>query len=438
MNKVVFFILWVVGLAATIFGVVILINTATFDEDLVPEIVTIKNIQAKPFSDEDALPALYAIHGSLDQDFQALTEKFRHALNQEIKQTGLDFLSFDVFETLAEIDQYLPWPEGYPDCRIRNDSQCMSKLFNALKQKPLTDATYLALLSRYQALTQKTVFSDQTQLNFDSPFTPFSLPIRLQKLYLATEYIEQDPDLFFITALKDFNFWRMVLKESHLLITKMVAVTAMRHDIAIISEGVKQGRLNAALLLKDKHQMLPLNQDEMNMERTFEYEFKYSMDLVYAIEDEPEYAVGFFDFFQPKATLNLNYDVMTRPAKKLAAFDSLELFNYIKQAKSGVVDDQLSLWQPRNWYNFVGKSLIKVAAPNYFDYFGRVHDTNGMIHLLNLQMELAKHPELPAEQVIFQSKWVNPYTMNPMSYDALKQRIYFECLDESSVCELYL
>jgi len=72
------------------------------------------------------------------------------------------------------------------------------------------------------------------------------------------------------------------------------------------------------------------------------------------------------------------------------------------------------------------------------DYIARVHDLNGMLQLLKLQLEISQNDSRSAAQVVANSKYINPYTLEPMSYDEKDHRIYFECLDKTSTCELNL
>ena len=81
---------------------------------------------------------------------------------------------------------------------------------------------------------------------------------------------------------------------------------------------------------------------------------------------------------------------------------------------------------------------MTVAMPAYKDYIGRVHDLNGMFYLLKLQIEIALNPEKAVAQVIVQSQYSNPYTLEPMQYNSATHSIYFECMDKTSVCELGL
>ena len=69
----------------------------------------------------------------------------------------------------------------------------------------------------------------------------------------------------------------------------------------------------------------------------------------------------------------------------------------------------------------------------------RIHDLDGMLALLRLKIEIKLNPETAAAKVIASSKERNPYTQQPMGYDAEGQRIYFVCADRTSdVCELSL
>ncbi|VAW44047.1 hypothetical protein MNBD_GAMMA02-600, partial [hydrothermal vent metagenome] len=144
------------------------------------------------------------------------------------------------------------------------------------------------------------------------------------------------------------------------------------------------------------------------------------------------------DFFQPQATHNFNYLHTTKPLKKVSALNTAEFYQYLESDQPAEDFAPPVKWLPSMLYNPVGKILISYAIPAYTDYIARVHDLNGMFYLLKLQIEIALNPNRPVEQVITSSKYTNPYTLEPMSYNQDTHSIYFKCLDKTSSCELDL
>ena len=126
--------------------------------------------------------------------------------------------------------------------------------------------------------------------------------------------------------------------------------------------------------------------------------------------------------------------VLLNVSKKNAA----AFYDYITSQQYEADTSAPFSWSPATLYNPSGKMLIGLAVPAYTDYIARMHDLNGMIHLLKLQIEIALNPEQNLEQVIAQSQYTNPYTLEPMSYNKDSHSIYFECMDKHSVCELNL
>ncbi|MCF6262872.1 MAG: hypothetical protein L3J24_04720, partial [Xanthomonadales bacterium] len=93
MNRIKKFLLYLFGFAALLLIITVVINLPAFDEELLPEVAAIKNIQAEPFARDNAYLALLAINGPSGKTLQQATEEVRSFLNQKIAETGVDYLS---------------------------------------------------------------------------------------------------------------------------------------------------------------------------------------------------------------------------------------------------------------------------------------------------------------------------------------------------------
>ncbi|MDR2875462.1 MAG: hypothetical protein LBV44_05990, partial [Methylobacillus sp.] len=85
--------------------------------------------------------------------------------------------------------------------------------------------------------------------------------------------------------------------------------------------------------------------------------------------------------------------------------------------------------QPWALRNYVGNVLLSIAIPDYAAYIERAHDVEGYHRLIRLQIA-ALHERVPPGQM---ADWLagqapelkNPYTLQPMQWDAATQSLVF-------------
>jgi hypothetical protein len=438
MNKIKKTILFTFGLALTVFVITWVINMPLFDETLLPEVQAIKNIKAKPYSEKNAYPALLAIHNKGD-DLLSETTKIRHLLNKKIEDKGLDFFDNEEYSQYVMKGLDKEWQTDNSSCQTRRESDCMAVFIEQLTSSQLQNQRLSNQLNKYHQLIKMTDFSDPVHMDLDAPFLSWSPIMALQKFYLAQSYLESDMGAFIETAQQDQQFYRMLLDESHLLITKMVSVALIRNNLTAVSYALKQKQLSETELQLLQNKTLPIGGKGTDITQIFEFEFKYGMNFFEdeALKEDLK-VFGLFDFFQPNATHNAAFKVIKVPMEKLSNLDAPDFYNLIQSGDHIKEGKVFPTWSPATLYNPVGKSFLTYNLPAYTDYLARIHDLNGMINLLKLQIELALNTGHPKTEVIAQSKYVNPYTLEPMNYNEETNRIYFQCMDKSSVCELTL
>ncbi len=437
MKKIKKTLLYLLGLIALLLMVTVVINLPVFDEELLPEVVAIKNIQAEPYSENNAYPALIAINGTSGKSLKEESEAVRSILNHKIADTGLDYLNAAEFETLIGKDHDESWLNSYSSCKSRSDKNCTQKLNDELRAKPVSDPRLIEQLERYTDLIEFNHYKEMTQIDVDTPMGPYGPLMKIKQIFLADKLVNYSEDIYSELAIKDMKFWRMILRKSHLLITNMVSVASLNDSVQSISTAINHG-LSDIQLERLQPNLKPLNLAETDLSQVFNYEFKYGLSV--ADYTSNNMFGGFIEnlLFQPQATNNTRYFLTTKHMKKVARYDSRKFYQYVSSNKLQKDFNQPFKWSLNTLYNPSGKKIISYIMPAYKDYFGRVHDLNGMIHLLKLQIEIALNPNKPVEQVIAQSKFTNPYTLKPMGYKPESHSIYFECMDKTSVCELDL
>ncbi len=437
MRKIKKTLLYLFGLIALLIIVTLVINLPVFDEELLPEVVAIKNIKAEPYSENNAYPALIAINGISGKSLKEESEAVRNFLNRKIAETGLDYLNAAEFETLIGKDHDESWLNSYSSCKSRSDKNCTQKLNGELKTKSISDPRLIEQLERYTDLIEFNHFKEVTQIDVDTPFGPFGPLMKIKQIYLADKFVNHSEGVYVEAVIKDMAFWRMILRKSHLLITSMVSVATLNDNMSSLSTAIKNG-LSEIQLKHLQTQIDVLQLAETDLGQVFDYEFKYGISI--AGYSSNEIFGGFVEnlLFQPQATHNTRYFLTTKHMKKVARYNSKKYFQYVNSNQLQKEFNQPVKWSLSSLYNPSGKKIISYIMPAYKDYFGRVHDLNGMIYLLKLQIEIALNPNKPVEQVIAYSKFTNPYTLKPMDYKPESHSIYFECMDRTSVCELDL
>ncbi len=429
---------YLVLMAVTLCVITVVINTSAFDQTLRPEVQAIKDIKAKPYSAQNAYPALLAIN-STRTDFMAFTKEVRTFLNQKIEQSGDDYLNGDEFDQFVNIEADQAWQSEYPRCNSRRERGCMAYLFDAVVEQPISQTRLLSQLEKYAVLIQLTEYSDPTQMDLTAPFVPFGPALALKRLYLANSHATQEADGFMAAFKQDMTFWRMLLKQGHHMITKMVAVASINNGIGALSKALDEDRFTSSQLQQLLTMVPRLSQAETNMQTVFQYEFKHGIDLFDQAEDSGELKyLGWFDFFQPNATHNLAYELSFQSLLAMSTLSPKEFHQQQSGTRNQLQVDAFS-WSPTSLYNPTGKMLLSIATPAYADYVARVHDLDGMLALLRLKIEIKLNPETSVADTVAASKERNPYTGEAMNYDVAGQRIYFDCADRTSdVCELSL
>ncbi len=435
MKKTLKALLVLIGMIAMLFVVAIIVNLSVFDEDLLPEVQAIKDIQTTPYEANNAYPALIGMSYYPDESFQKATTKIRNRLNQNISSNNQDFLTESDQDVLKshEIDE--AQIANISSCHTRKEKNCVIKYLSRLnKQDNINQATQ-TLVNRYAQLIDYSDFSEATQIKFNSPLPPLSTPLRAQRMFLLTQWLQNNTN-FVSTLNKDLNFWRMLLENSHLLITKMIANAAIHNDIQILSYAIQTGYLNKNQLTALNKHITELTQNEKSLYPTFQSEMRGTMDFLEIYKSENHDFIGQL-LYQPQATLNLHYTTNIKPLKQIDKIDSRTFY---QSYSSSTWPEQPKSKSAISFYNPTGKLFLKThfAPLVYQDYFARMHDLNAMLVLLNLRIVLALNDDQNIVSVVNNSTYKNPYTLKPFDYDAEANTIGFDCLDKTSVCEIAL
>lgn len=437
MKKILKALLVLIGMIAMLFVVAVIVNLSVFDEELLPEVQAIKDIKAKPYQADNAYPALIALSYYPEASYQSATQKIRQQLNDNITEQGYDYLNHQDEKQLEKHKLDTQQLKVLTRCHTRKEKNCVAKYVTNLTNQPITSPQSQIVLDRYRALIEYPNYQEATQLKFDSPIPAYSPLLSAQRVLLLNEWLDYRTDFIPLLS-KDLTFWRMILQDNNLLITKMIAIAAIHNDIQILAYAIQSGDLSKNQLFNIQPHINLLNQKERDFLKTIEFEIKYAMSTFYSAFNE---TIDFIDrrfyqpLYQPEATINQYYLANIKLAKELNNLESPSFYDAY-QADEWPYKPEFK--SPISLYNPSGKLLIKYSVGNYQDYFARVHDLNAMLVLLNLRIELALNNDQNIASVVNNSKHKNPYTNQPFNYDSEAQTIGFDCLDKTSVCEIAL
>ena len=446
---------------AALFGAsVLLINLAIFDQQLRPEVVDILKPVKMPSPQKNAYFAFWGLSAADDRDMQEagiqIVERYRYNyLNNGVHEIS----DSDYTEILGGVDLDKKWTENYPSCTSRTTLGCLSKLSQQLIENPLTHNRISLLLGRFERLKNLPDYQHIDHVNFETPLPPFGKPILLSRLNLATAFNSSDePD--FINALQsDLEFWRKFLSKGDTLLDQMIAVAAIWTDLQSLSEVIASRELSPQAAEAINAMLTPITPGDANLRGAFEFEFRaFERTMATITPEQLELYFGvnaktIFLLMQPNATTNSYYQYVTLPFSRLSELstdDFLREFRKFKGAtETGTSDaissfdssatvDSLIGFSPASLYNLGGKIMLPAATGSYEDYIARLHDLNGMIDLLRLQLSLQSVDSQEMKNAIDLSPFTNPYTGKPMTFNPLDNSIEFECLDSSALCRVAL
>jgi hypothetical protein len=425
------------GLAA----LAIFVNLSWFDEPLNPEIERLR--APEPVSMQDnAFPLIYGFPSADDRDplrtgvaiVEALRDRYRQG-----RAIGLDAEEMANLLGGSKLDD--AWQAGFQSlsCNSRLSLECADPLLAELKGGAPLPPRLDLLVARYERMLAAPRFEENEEFDVTTPTPAYGLVMRVGRIRLARSLLQDPADTFLARAAEDLAFWRKMLREGRSLIAKMVALAGIRNDLELLSAAMRDRRFDDDQIASLRSFLRPLSAEERDIGEAFLSELRIlllSHKTVAFVPSDPSWAIRLL--LQKNATLNEYYLTSVTPLRLRASLDARTFFE-----QHGFERLTYSLrFFPPPLYNLGGKLLLKRQAASYNvqDYISRVHDLDGRIALVLLQAEIEQSPERSVADVVNASAHRNPYTGEPMHYDAAAGTVGFECLTENrhDVCTVRL
>ncbi len=409
--------------------VVLLINTAPFDEKLNPEVVEILQSKPMPVAQGNAYFALIGIKTELENN---ITDAGFKIIQEHIKQQG------NILTTPESNNVDSNWMINYQNnCNSKNNNDCLIQLKQQISEHPIDNKRLKLMLSRYQKIIAMPMYRNyqEPKFNIYMPTNQYSIMMKLSKIYIASNY-QVGSALELLKILDtDLKFWKMMLNDSTYLIDKMVALNAIRSDIYTLSTLIRDNDNFSELELSLIQTILnPLSAEELDLTESFIAESRVAFKLFESFG----YNDSFFDnlFYQPNATLNEYYEQNIKEQKKYSKLSLGSLIDTRTLEKQTAKSTRFNILKFSNLYNFHGKMLVAYSGCACSDYVVRGYDLNNIIKMVDIQLQTKLSSFNKVEQIITKSKNINPFNNKKFDYDSSAKILKFDCLDQYSQCSI--
>ncbi len=303
------------------------------------------------------------------------------------------------------------------------------------------------LLERYRSLISMTEFSEATPFELLAPLPPYDVLMEGQRLHMADAWMSAtvgDAMLVSVALDSDLTYWRMVLKNSDVLFTKMIATAAIIQHFKlgnIILRRLPQ-RMKADGIPASWRAAISL--EERSMKRSLAGEWIFFEETTKKIVAETEVPFGSwlgltdYTIWDRAAWLLLKplwqpQDLSNRHARLMLDIANAFDVPYEEMPDAiGIADDLRHSAYRRfsRLYNFTGDVVMSANYWSVSDYAVRVSDLEG-IRRAALLVACLRASDTSKDDVvdrIVDSELVDPYTNKPFAWSASEGAVVFSGL----------
>jgi hypothetical protein len=322
--------------------------------------------------------------------------------------------------------------------------------FDSIDGNPGAAKQWLAeeawLLQRYKMLIGKPAYLETVDVRSDVALPFFGMIIEGQRLSLASTYLSATDGAQVRMALdRDLAFWRMVLANSDLLITKLVAAAAVKIDFENGNEIVRASQAKFGDDAVPESWLAAIDESERSMRRPFIGEWRVVQNTVKALRSDvvnplaSDYFAGrswpqrmvwrsLLPLWQPQDFSNRHAAILDR----LVGLSEVPYGSFpdaLRQSAS--VEDEFP-WRFGGAYNPVGRMLQLGAYSGFADRSAQVSDLEGVRRaaLLTALMRENSTPPESITEVLRDTELTNPYTGAPFGWSGETGEVVFVGLEK--------
>ena len=437
-------------LVVTFISLVLVINLSIFDEELTPEVAEMFEKQQQAIEPDNAYIAIWGITADSNKDFiEAGIELMarHHEITSSSESSILTDL--DMEQILGNRDLDRDWKKRYKNCRARTRNGCLKEMSELLNNYPIQDPRLLLMLERYSRMVKLTKYQPIMEIHFASILPSYSEIMRLSQLRVSNVYLKKETMNTLLIIEEEIKFWKLMLKQSGDMLEKMISVASLWRNYRYLSEIIKSETISLQESKKIQSMLMNLSMVEQDMAMVFNTETKMALITLSDIMSTGTNTMSSISginvknlspFWQKNGTLNDAYVRNFIPLVCLSKLTAIDFYKFREQNNDycEFPKEETTKYINFSLYNPVGKMLVTIGLPAYPDYIARVHDLNGVISLVKLQLELKSIADKDLEEAINNSAIKNHYTGEPMEYNKENSNISFKCLDKSSECKINL
>ncbi|MEI6704185.1 MAG: hypothetical protein WCL71_11720 [Deltaproteobacteria bacterium] len=295
------------------------------------------------------------------------------------------------------------------------------------------------LLARYHALRRYRHIEEPggNGLYQDVPipaFTPILSTQSLTLLLALRSAHEGKLDEALGVLADDMTYWRGILRQTHTLIGKMIAIACIQKDYQVLSELIGHNDLSERQRIQVRGLLAPWKSDDANFGEAALYEALYVSESLFA--SLPEHGLLNGLFLKKNASKNtiVRFYMENSRISKITA----EEF-YRSLAIQQKDQKELARLHPDFLYNPVGAILNSIAIPQLSSYFSRFHDLEAkrrmvLIHLMAREQGIG-HDGMPKLVKEAGREYTNPYTGQPMQWNEGKKSIVMDSIPSQGKAE---
>ena len=300
-----------------------------------------------------------------------------------------------------------------------------------------------SLLHRLQAAANAPQYSNPVPFYLQAEYPPFGLLVRAHELWLAQaalQWMHGQPDQAMHTVGQAIQLRSRLAGRSNSLIAAMVALALQHRELRWLSNANTHGRL-ALPAFKGIEELLtqppPSLRQALNGEKQFTAGVFYSMQhadsFITHWDDHAEWWQRLWNRasqwgYLPHQTLNMSI----RHLEQVQVISDLPAHQvepaFLEAMRQWDIDAACTPW--KRLRNIAGTCLAAMALPSYQGYIQKVADMDGYRRLVLLQhhatAERVASNEMPDWLAQSPQALRNPYTQQPMQWDAATSSLVFE------------
>jgi hypothetical protein len=420
----------------------------SMEQDLRPEVVAALETEEDPDPENNMFYALMGFSVAPDQDPHRAGRELVDEFNLYLEDQG-GAIAPEPFEEPkpVELERYDELDELFEkeprlDELTEEDQRLITEVYKANK----------AIVDAYRDLRRYESFHNTITPHMVAPLPQYITLMRANRLILAkarVDFLAGDAAAAIEALRGEIRFARFLLAESETLISKMISVALAKRCYGLYAELLDDGAFVASGPLLDD-ELMNLEQSEWGLGEAMRWEFRAAAavmsevgEMGFAMAGDAASTVpelGFGLIWKENDAINMLhpwYDGMARDFE-------LPAHEY---AKLEIPEPEIEPTWGEAIFNPIAVILMQIAVPAFERYYHRMFALDGLIRLVRLKQEIRVQKIGPDAIAGFAAgrgdDLRNPYTLEPMVWDAEEKILWFErapddddCRDEVEIGEI--